>query len=95
VFGHSLLPRRDRPATAPLDWHLVASSYGPVYGVLGGGGEWLYIKDAIEYADYYYDLAADPAGRRSRVTPEIRALNAARIREGITRIHAAWGIGTF
>ncbi|HUR35244.1 MAG TPA: sulfatase-like hydrolase/transferase [Vicinamibacterales bacterium] len=41
--------RRREPA-------LVASSYGPVYGVLRDNGEALYIADGVNARDYAYDL---------------------------------------
>lgn len=53
--------RRDR-------W-LVASSYGPVYGVLDADGRSLTVADAINYSDYAYALS--PGHDRPRTaTPE-------------------------
>jgi hypothetical protein len=60
--------------------------------VLGPRGAWLYVADGVNYQDYYFDLRADPAGVRNAVTPELRAENSKRIREGVGRIHAAWHI---
>jgi len=61
---------------------LVASSYGPVYGVLRDNGESLYIADGVNRRDYAYDLhELEP--RRVGVTPEARADNRAFIREKV------------
>ncbi|MGH9944311.1 MAG: sulfatase-like hydrolase/transferase [Pyrinomonadaceae bacterium] len=55
------------------DSYLVACSYGPVYGVLGGDGRSLFVTDGINQRDYFYDLESDPQGRRNGLTPALRA----------------------
>ena len=92
VRGLADRPVRGRRGERARAHRLVASSYGPVWGVLGARGSWLYVADGVNYQDYYFDLQADPAGTRNAVTPELRAQNVARIREGLTRIHATWHI---
>ncbi len=74
VFGRPLCTDTPRERTLTRrDSYMVASSYGPVYGILRGNGRWLYIADGVNYADYYYDLTADPAGLHNLVTPAVRA----------------------
>jgi hypothetical protein len=51
------------PPGADVSWRraetfLLASSYGPVYGVLRNNGRSLYIADALNQRDYAYDLAS-------------------------------------
>lgn len=54
------------------DSHVIASSYGPVYGWIGDGGRSLYIIDATSYRDWAYDLTTGTAGTPVRVTPDLR-----------------------
>ncbi len=39
--------------------YLVASSYGPVYGILGENGRRLYVADAINLSDTVYEIGSD------------------------------------
>jgi arylsulfatase A-like enzyme len=89
-FGRSLLPRADAPVLPERPWHVVTSSYGPVWGVLGPKGRWLYIADGVNFRDYYFDLEKDPLGDRNLVDPAVRAENIPRIREVMTKIHGFW-----
>jgi hypothetical protein len=58
LFGHPLFTHSaNEQAAFTRNFHLLASSYGPVYGVLSGAGNTLYIADAINYKDYLYDLS--------------------------------------
>ena len=50
---------------------VLASSYGPVYGVLRNNGTDLFIADAVNGRDYAYDLR-DLTPRRVAVTPDER-----------------------
>ena len=54
--------------SADLSWrrreaYLVASSYGPVYGLLAGNGRRLYLADGVESREYAYDLRAGGTDR--------------------------------
>ena len=61
---------------------VVASSYGPVYGVLRDNGQSLYIADGVNSLDYAYDLTAlKPI--RVGVTPQMRSEDRALIREKV------------
>ncbi|HJW43055.1 MAG TPA: sulfatase-like hydrolase/transferase [Geothrix sp.] len=53
------------------DHHLIASSYGAVWGVLSGNGDRLYISDGVNFVDHCFDLT-DPAGKPIPVTPELK-----------------------
>jgi sulfatase-like protein len=88
IFGRPLCTAtpQERMATR-RDSYLIGSSYGPVYGILRGNGRWLYIADGVNYTDYYYDLASDPAGSDNLVTPAIRGEYQPLIREGIAQIN--------
>ena len=88
IFGRPLCTAtpQERIATR-RDAYMVASSYGPVYGILRGNGRWLYIADGVNYTDYYYDLMADPAGSTNVVTPEARDEYQQLIREGIDAVN--------
>ena len=59
-FGRSLFTRQadERRDYVSAD-HLVASSYGPVYGLISNRGLSLYILDAVNYRDYLYDLTTE------------------------------------
>jgi membrane-anchored protein YejM (alkaline phosphatase superfamily) len=90
VLGRSLL--QPVPGASGDDWQLLASSYGAVYGTLHGNGRWLYIVDAVNYQDYYYDLENDPAGERNLVTADVRREQQAHIREGVGQINQFYKI---
>lgn len=42
--------------------YLVASSFGPVYGILGENGRRLYVADAINFRDTVYEIGRDRNG---------------------------------
>lgn len=65
---------------------VVASSYGPVYGLLAADASSLYIADATSYRDYEYDLTTGMAGTPRPVTAASRAAGASRIRQAIGQI---------
>ena len=57
---------------ARRDHHLIASSYGAVWGILSGDGKTLYVSDGVNFADHCFDLGSDPRGTRITVTPELK-----------------------
>jgi arylsulfatase A-like enzyme len=95
TFGRSVLPRAGAPAPAERPWNVVTSSYGPVWGVLGPRGRWLYIADAVNFRDYYFDLVKDPLGDHNLVDPAVRAENTPRIRQVMKAIHDRWKMPVF
>jgi hypothetical protein len=91
VFGRSLFAARSRdlPAAERADGNfLVASSYGPVYGILGGNGRSLYIADAVNYTDYLFDLAGYPKASPPALGDEQRAAYRELVRASVDSIHA-------
>jgi hypothetical protein len=79
-LGRSLFTRSDAAApAAEVEGAIVASSYGPVYGIIGNRGRSLYIADGVNARDYAYDISGlKPI--RVGVTPRMRA-------DGRTLIH--------
>lgn len=73
----------DRP-----DHYLLASSYGPVFGILDGDGQGLYLSDGVNLRDHYFDLARDPGGNRNILTPALKAKYDAMILKDIGHLNA-------
>jgi membrane-anchored protein YejM (alkaline phosphatase superfamily) len=71
--------------------YFIASSYGPVYGILGHSGDTLFIVDAVNQRNYFYDLSRDPGGVHNIVTPKIRDANEYLIRRQMALIANAYG----
>jgi arylsulfatase A-like enzyme len=69
--------------------YLVASSYGPVFGLLGRNGRRLYVADSVESREYAYDLGTDGTDVRVGMTDAERDADRRAIREQIGEI-AAW-----
>jgi hypothetical protein len=69
--------------------YLVASSYGPVYGLIGQNGRRLYLADGVESREYAYDLEADGTAVRVGLTDAERDAHRRAIREQIAEL-AAW-----
>lgn len=94
LFGRTLLAARGAPpprSTWPEETFLVASSYGPVFGILGEGGESLYISDAVEFTDRFYSFAGGKT-EEIRVTPRHRKHFQEAIRAGIIEINRFYRI---
>jgi hypothetical protein len=67
--------------------YMVASSYGPNYGILSDNGRNFFFSDAINSKDYFFDLKEDPKGGHNLVTAELRAQNEKLIRHYIEAIN--------
>jgi membrane-anchored protein YejM (alkaline phosphatase superfamily) len=67
--------------------YLIVSSYAPVYAVLGGKGQSLFIVDAVNSRNYYYNLVEDPLGTRNNVSIQIQNENETVIRREVARIN--------
>lgn len=73
VLGRPLFTETEAEQTwSRRPHHLVASSYGAVYGILADDGSALYIADAVNLTDHYFDLRRDPKGTRNALTPELK-----------------------
>jgi hypothetical protein len=69
--------------------YLVASSYGPVYGVISRNGRHLYLADGVESREYAYDLGADRRDVRVGMTDLERDASRHTIRQQIGEL-ATW-----
>ncbi len=91
-FGRPLFTHTMEEQSAYLrDQYLIVSSYAPVYAILGGRGQSLFIVDAVNSKNYYYDLSADPRGAINHVTVQIRNENEALIRRDVGLIDELYG----
>ena len=70
---------------------MVASSYGPVYGLLLHSGHSLYVANAVEYGDYAYEWGQDSRVSSDPVSPEIRANRQQQIRNDVSEIGRFYG----
>ncbi len=88
IYGRPLFTDRPEERTPYLqEAYLVASSYGPVYGILWQNGRYLYIADAVNFQEYFYDLMVDPAGSVNRIGAAPRAEFEQLIRDNIVAIN--------
>ncbi|HEX7136746.1 MAG TPA: sulfatase-like hydrolase/transferase, partial [Vicinamibacterales bacterium] len=71
---------------------LVASSYGPSYGVLSDNGSRLYIADGINGREYAFDLTASLAGRPLGLTDDQRAAARRVVQEQIDAIASTYHV---
>jgi membrane-anchored protein YejM (alkaline phosphatase superfamily) len=69
------------------DSYLLVSSYGPVYGILSDNGRSLFIADALNDKEYFYNLADDPKGTRNRSDAAISAKHEEIIRQHLEAIN--------
>jgi hypothetical protein len=89
MFGTPLVRRPGTPgADRRGQEFLLASSYGPVYGLLTQNGRRLYVVDTINARDYSFDLTTGAAGSRLPTTAAERRLGQQRIAEQIAEIAA-------
>jgi hypothetical protein len=87
LFGRPLFTANKEEAARYLrSQYLLVSSYAAVYGLLSKGGQSLFIVDAVNHRNYFYDLAHDPQGIHNRVTPELRDAGEPDIRQEIRLI---------
>ncbi len=87
LFGRPLFTeRREERAPYLRDHYVVASSYGPVYGVISDRGRALYIADATSYRDYVFDLTTGIAGTSLPVSDAAREAGVRRIRDIIAEL---------
>jgi phosphoglycerol transferase MdoB-like AlkP superfamily enzyme len=92
VFGRPLFTATQLEASEyRRDSHLIASSYGAVYGILYDHGQQLYISDGVNYKDYFFDLTNGPAGTSHPVTGVVKGQNEKLIREQIQAISRFYG----
>jgi len=66
--------------------YLIVCSYAPVYAILSGNGQSLFISDAVNSKNYYYNLVEDPDGLRNHVTVQAVSENQPLIEQYIEQI---------
>ncbi|HKE32463.1 MAG TPA: sulfatase-like hydrolase/transferase, partial [Candidatus Angelobacter sp.] len=94
VFGRPLFTATPEEQSPYLrNSYLIASSYGPVYGLLENSGHSLYVADAVEYTDHLYEWK-DRGSSSDLITPEIRADRQQRIREDVNEINRFYNFGS-
>ena len=71
--------------------YLIVSSYAAVYAILSGDGRSLFICDAVNAKNYYYNLVEDPAGAHNHVTIQLQNENEALIRHDVGMIDDFYG----
>ena len=92
-FGRSLFTRRanERREYVSAD-HLVASSYGPVYGLISDRGRSLYILDGVNYRDYLYDLTTESNTTSTEVSTDKRRSARDTIRRMLGELNDWYGV---
>jgi len=96
LFGRPLITSTETEQTDYLQKsYLVVSSYGPVYGILGGDGRSLFIADAVNQKNYFFNLADDPRGTRNRLTDTVRRENETLIHDLVVSVNQFYGLGEY
>ena len=92
-FGRSLFTRRadERRDYVSAD-HLVASSYGPVYGLISDQGRSLYILDGVNYRDYLYDLTTESNTSSTEISADQRRAARDTIRQMLDELNDWYGV---
>jgi hypothetical protein len=67
--------------------HLIAASYAAVYAILGNYGKSLYVSDAVNYKDSYWELSDSGATQSSMVSASQKTTYDDLIRKQITAIN--------
>lgn len=94
IYGRPLLTSTEKEQVDYLQKsYLVVSSYGPVYGILSGDARSLFIADAVNQKDYFFDLLNDPKATRNQLTPAIQAENEKSIRELVVSVNKFYNLG--
>lgn len=90
-FGLSLGRPQGNPAPPPRD-HMIAASYGSVYGALMNGATSMYVVDAIQRREMAFTIGdgAEP-GSPTPVTAAMRVQAAAVIRQTVESIARSYG----
>lgn len=87
VFGQPLFwPKGASAPKRPGEGHLVASSYGSVYGWISGDGRSLYVADGVDFRDYLFALDGTPTGQAKAVSGSDRQEGQQAIRDAVDGI---------
>lgn len=92
IFGRPLFTETPEEANQYVrDSYVIASSYGPVYGIVKDNGRSLYIVNASDQKDFLYDLPENASAVAREATAAIRSENERIIREQIEAINRFYG----
>jgi arylsulfatase A-like enzyme len=93
MFGMPLVGATPAALTARRrEPYIVASSYGPVYGLLEKNGDELYIIDAVNTAEHKYDLRRGLNGERVVVTDIDRQRSIDAIQTQVLEVSKFYGV---
>jgi hypothetical protein len=93
LFGRALFTdTREEQTAHQQPFYLIASSYAPVYGILQNNGRSLFIADAVNQKNYFYDLQEDPKGLHNHVTRKVRGEGEKLIRQEIGTIDGWYNV---
>ena len=73
------------------DSYMIASSYGPLYGLLYENGKKLFTENEVAGTEEFFDLSQDPDATHSVLTEAIRRRSEAQLRADIQRIADLYG----
>jgi arylsulfatase A-like enzyme len=94
-FGRPLFTRASNDATKYYrNSYMIASSYGPLYGLLSENGSKLFIENeasGIADTEEFFDLSQDPQATQNLLTDEIRRNSEAELRRCIQQIADLYG----
>jgi membrane-anchored protein YejM (alkaline phosphatase superfamily) len=92
LFGRPIFTQtRQEQSAYQRTQYLIVSSYAPVYAILGGDSHSLFIVDAVNSKNYYYNLAEDSQGTHNHVTIQLRNEYEALIRRDVGMINDLYG----
>jgi len=74
--------------------YLLASSYAPVYGILGQNANSLFIADAVNRRGYFFDLVRDPAGGQNEINAVRWNEGEREVRRLLLQLDQAYGMHT-
>jgi len=87
IFGRPLFTRtQDEQVLRHRDHYMIAASYAAVYAILSDEGRSLFVSDAVDEQDSYWEMD-DRSGRSGWVSGRTQEQGQTLIREGITRIN--------
>ncbi|HEX7284707.1 MAG TPA: sulfatase-like hydrolase/transferase [Candidatus Angelobacter sp.] len=92
LYGRPLFTHTAKEQAEPRpDHYLLMSSYLPVFGLLSGDENSLYIVDAAKETNYFYDLRRDPEASTNRITAPLRKKYADLLRKDLEKLDAFYG----
>lgn len=94
IFGRPLFTMTEAESAPYIrSSYLIASSYAPVYAILGDRGHSLYVADGVDYKDYFYRWKEGSNGAAGPVAPGVRAASWEEIRKDVGDISRFYNFG--